>query len=155
LDLPVSLTQNDEVAFPVAVHNYMATPQTVKIDLQQEPWFELLDSEGPSRSLSIQPNEVTSVKFRIKAKKIGHQPLTVKAFGSKMSDAIRRQIEVVPDGSRVEQVFADRLSGKVKQTIVIPENCVPDASKIMVKVYPGVMSQVLDGAEGMIRLPGG
>jgi hypothetical protein len=155
LDLPVSLTQNDEVAFPVAVHNYMKTPQTVRIDLQKEAWFELLDSEGPSRTLSIQPNEVTSIKFRIKATKIGYQPLTVKAFGSKMSDAVKRAVEVVPDGSRVEQVFADRLSSKVKQQIIIPENCVPYASKLLVKVYPGVMSQVLEGAEGMIRLPGG
>ncbi len=29
------------------------------------------------------------------------------------------------------------------------------ASKLIVKVYPGVMSQVLEGAEGLLRLPGG
>ena len=43
IDLPVALTQNDEVAFPVAVYNYLKTPQTVKLELQQEPWFELID----------------------------------------------------------------------------------------------------------------
>ena len=36
IDLPVHLTQNDEVAFPVAVYNYLKTPQTVKIELQKE-----------------------------------------------------------------------------------------------------------------------
>ena len=49
LDLPVALTQNDEVAFPVAVYNYLKTPQTVKLELQHEPWFELLDGRGLSR----------------------------------------------------------------------------------------------------------
>jgi uncharacterized protein YfaS (alpha-2-macroglobulin family) len=155
IDLPVSLTQNDEVAFPVAVYNYLKTPQTVKLDLQPEPWFELIDTAGYSRSLDLQPNEVTAVKFRIRAKRIGYGPLTVKANGSKMSDAIKRSVEVVPDGQKVERVITDRLDGTVTQTITIPDFALADASKILVKVYPGVMSQVLEGTEGMLRLPGG
>jgi hypothetical protein len=155
LDLPLALTQNDEVAFPVAVYNYLKQPQTVKLDLQPEPWFELVDGKGLSRSLDLKPNEVTSVKFRIRAKRIGHFPLTVKAQGSKMSDALKRGIDVLPDGKKIEQVVTDRLKGKVKQTITIPENALPDASKLLVKVYPGVMSQVLEGAEGMLRMPCG
>jgi len=155
LDLPIALTQNDEVAFPVAVYNYLKTPQTVKLDLQPEPWFELVDGLGLSRSLDLKANEVTSVKFRIRAKKIGHFPLTVKASGTKMSDAIKRGIDVVPDGKKIEQVVTDRLSGKVTQTITIPDNAIPDASKLFVKVYPGVFSQILEGAEGILRMPGG
>jgi hypothetical protein len=155
IDLPVSLTQNDEVAFPVAVYNYLKRPQTVKLDLQPESWFELTDSGGPSRSLDLQPNEVTSVKFRIRAHRVGYQPLLVKASGTKMSDAIRRTVEVVPDGQRVEQVVTDQLARTVTHTITIPGHAVPDSSKLLVKVYPGVMSQVLEGTEGMLRLPGG
>ena len=41
------------------------------------------------------------------------------------------------------------------QTLVIPDNAVPDASKLVVKLYPGVFSQILEGVEGLIRLPGG
>ncbi|MBL8799518.1 MAG: hypothetical protein JNM56_36890 [Planctomycetia bacterium] len=155
LDLPVTLTQNDEVAFPVAVYNYLKTPQTVKLDLVQEPWFELLDEAGPTRSLDLKPNEVTAVKFRIKAKKVGYQPLTVKAAGSKLSDAIKRVVEVVPDGQKVEVVLSDKLQGKITQRIEIPEHAVADASKLIVKVYPGVMAQVIEGAEGMLRMPHG
>src|SRR5207253_4694725 len=92
IDLPVSLTQNDEVAFPVAVYNYLKTPQTVKLELQRESWFELTDSNGYTRSLDLQPNQVTAVKFRIRARRIGVQPLLVKATGSKMSDAIKRSV---------------------------------------------------------------
>ena len=94
-------------------------------------------------------------KYRIRAKKIGNQPLTVKAFGSKMSDAIKRSIEVVPDGQMKEQVVNNQLSGKNKHKLTIPDNALPDASTLFVKVYPGVFSQVLEGVEGLIRLPGG
>jgi uncharacterized protein YfaS (alpha-2-macroglobulin family) len=155
LDLPLALTQNDEVAFPVAVYNYLKGPQTVKLDLQPEPWFELVDGLGLSRSLDLKANEVTSVKFRIRAKKIGHFPLTVKASGTKMSDAIKRGIDVMPDGKKIEQVVSDRLSGTMTQTVTIPDNAIADASKLFVKIYPGVFSQVMEGTEGMLRLPGG
>jgi 5-hydroxyisourate hydrolase-like protein (transthyretin family) len=154
LDLPLNLTQNDEIAFPVAVYNYLKDPQTVRLDLKQEPWFELTEGDL-TRSLDLKPGEVTSIKFRIRAKRIGHFPLTVEARGTKMSDAIKRSIEVVPDGQKVEQVATDRLSGKVTQTVTIPDNAIPDASKLLVKVYPGVFSQVLEGTEGLLRLPGG
>lgn len=155
IDLPVSLTQTDEVAFPVAVYNYLKTPQTLKLELQQEPWFELLDAGGLTRSLDLQPNEVTAIKFRIRANKIGYQPLTVKAYGSKKSDAVKRVVEVVPNGQRIEKVVSDRLSGKVSQVIDIPQTAIPDASKLIVRIYPGVMAQVMEGVEGLIRLPGG
>jgi hypothetical protein len=155
LDLPIALTQNDEVAFPVAVYNYLKTPQTVKLELERGAWFDLADENGFVRSLDLKPNEVTGVKFRIRAKKIGSFPLTVQATGSKRSDAIKRVIEVVPDGKRIEQVITDRLAGRIHQTITIPDYALADSSKLTVKVYPGVMSQVLEGTEGMLRLPGG
>jgi hypothetical protein len=103
----------------------------------------------------LKANEVTSVKFRIRAKKIGHFPLTVKASGTKMSDAVKRGIDVMPDGKKFEQVASDRLSGTVSQTVTIPDNAIADASKLFVKIYPGVFSQVMEGTEGMLRLPGG
>jgi uncharacterized protein YfaS (alpha-2-macroglobulin family) len=155
IDLPVALTQNDEVAFPVAVYNYLKTPQTVKLQLEANPTFELTDGAGLTRSLDLKPNEVTSVKFRIRAKKVGSLPLVVTATGSKASDKIQRVIDVVPNGRKIEQVVSDRLAGRVSQTIVIPNNAIEDSSQLYVKVYPGVFSQVLEGVDGILRMPGG
>jgi uncharacterized protein YfaS (alpha-2-macroglobulin family) len=155
LDLPVALTQNDEVAFPVAVYNYLKEKQTVKLELEEAPWFELVDPAGSRRSLDLKPGEVTSVKFRIKARKVGYQPLTVKAVGTHLSDALKRVIEVEPDGQKVEQIFTDRLAARVEHTLTIPESANPDASKLIVKVYPGMFSQLLEGVDGMMRMPNG
>ena len=155
IDLPVNLTRNDEVAFPVAVYNYLKEPQTVRLELQPDRWFELIDDGDYSRSLKLQPNEVTSVKFRILARRVGHFPLLVKAFGSNMSDAVKRQVEVVPDGQRIEQVVTDRLTDGTVHAIDIPETAVPESYKLIVKLYPGVMSQVIEGADGLLRLPFG
>src|SRR5207248_2591702 len=104
-----------------------------------------IGQDGFTRSLNLRPNEVTSVKFRIRARGIGFQPLLVKATGSKLSDALKRTIEVVPDGKRLERAVTDRLAGTVTKRIAFPEYALPDASRILVKIYPGVISQVLEG----------
>jgi hypothetical protein len=155
IDVPINLTQGDEVAFPVAVFNYLDQPQTVKIELKLEPWFNLIDTQGATRTLNLKPNEVTSVSFRVQAKKVGNNPITVMAIGTKKSDAIRRVVEVVPNGERFETVVNDRLKETVIQTIDIPQNAIDDSSKLVVKIYPGVMAQVIEGLEGMMQMPGG
>ena len=66
-----------------------------------------------------------------------------------------RVVEVVPDGQKVEKVVSDRLAGKVAQTVEIPPHAIPDSSRLLVRIYPGVVAQVLEGTEGMLRLPGG
>jgi uncharacterized protein YfaS (alpha-2-macroglobulin family) len=154
LDLPVALTQNDEVAFPVAVFNYLKEKQTVTLNLKKEPWFDLLDGDF-KRTLTLDAGEVSALKFRIRAKRVGMLPLEVEARGSKMADAVRRLIEVLPDGKPVEQVFTDRLKGTVNHKVHVPQGAIDGASRLYVKVYPGVVSQVMEGLEGMLRLPGG
>src|SRR5205085_808953 len=84
-----------------------------------------------------------AVKFRIRAGKIGFQPLTVKAFGSKKSDAVKRLVEVVPNGERFEKIATDRLAGKAVQTVEVPAGAIGEASKLFVRLYPGVMAQIM------------
>jgi uncharacterized protein YfaS (alpha-2-macroglobulin family) len=155
IDLPVALTQNDEVAFPVAVYNYLKEPQTVRLDLEPQEWFELADGRGLSRSLELRPNEVTAVHFRIRARHAGRFPLTVHARGSKLSDAVKRSVEVRPDGFPVEQVSGGRLAGTAAHTVILPDNAIPGASRLLVQLTPSVLSQVLRSAEGLLQLPHG
>ncbi len=120
IDLPVTLTQNDEVAFPVAVYNYLKTPQTVKIELQQEPWFELLEGrQRPHAGLEAQRGDRRQVPHQ------GQEDRPAAAHSSRPSaprcpTPSSRSIEVVPDGQKIEQVVTDRLTGKVKQTLDHP-----------------------------------
>jgi hypothetical protein len=154
-DLPVALTRNDEIAFPVAVYNYLKTPQRVRLEIQKEDWFDLVDGQGFVREVDLQANEVKGINIRIRANKVGTFPLTIQALGPKMSDAVRRMIRVEPDGKKVEEVVTDRLEGTIEHTVTIPEDAIEGSEKLLVKIYPGVMSQVLEGTEGMLRLPGG
>ena len=153
LDLPVSLTQNDEVSVPVVVYNYLKQTQRVRLELKSAPWFELKGNRVLEMQLA--PSEVAASYYRIKVKDLGRRTLEVRADGSQMSDAIRRELEVLPDGQEQNLVTNGRLDGTVQKTVSIPGFAVPGASKVLVRLYPGVFSQVIEGMQSMLRLPSG
>ena len=153
IDFPVALTQHDQVSVPVAVFNYLEKPQTVKLELQAGDWYRLHDE--PTRSLEIAPNEVKRVYFTLEALKPGSHALTLKAFGSEMADAVERRVRVEPDGRRHEQVFNGRLNANLNREFTIPANAINGANDLFVKIYPGAFSQVVEGLDGIFRMPHG
>ncbi|RJP19071.1 MAG: hypothetical protein C4527_28085 [Candidatus Omnitrophota bacterium] len=154
LDLPIALIQNDEVTIPVAVYNYLAKPQEVEVSLEQAPWFELLEGDF-KRHVQIAANEVTSVSYRICAKSLGKQPLTVYGWGSEDSDAIGRDIEVRPNGEARFINRNGRLRGMISEQLTFPAERIAGADKLFVKIYPGVFSQVVEGLDAILQMPYG
>jgi uncharacterized protein YfaS (alpha-2-macroglobulin family) len=153
LDLPVALTQHDEIAVPVAVYNYLPVPQTLRLEMDPAPWFELL--APPVQEITLGPTDIDVVYFRIRALDHGQQKLTVTAWGTEMSDAISRELRVEPDGKRYRDATGDWLEDGEEQVLIIPDGAIPGASRIEVKVYPGPVSHVIEGLERILRMPFG
>ena len=72
-----------------------------------------------------------------------------------MSDAIRRQVRVVPDGKEIRLTDSDWLRETKEVVLDIPASAVPDTPRVEVKIYPGVMAQIIEGLEKILRLPHG
>jgi uncharacterized protein YfaS (alpha-2-macroglobulin family) len=153
VDLPVALTQGDEISIPVGVFNYLPETQEVRLVVEPEPWFELLGES--EQILTIASNDIDVVYFPIRVKKFGRQGFQVTAWGTKMSDAIRRQVNVVPDGKEIRQTESDWLREGKEIGITLPPEAVPETPYVEVKIYPGVMAQVVEGLEKILRLPHG
>jgi hypothetical protein len=153
IDLPVSLTEHDRVKIPIAIYNYLPEKQTIKLKMEKEDWFEAL--EGFEREVTLAANQVTVEYFPIEVSKLGNHTLTVYAYGSQMNDAIKRKVLVEPDGEEFRDAINGRLESKLTQTITIPKEAIDDASKILVKVYPGYLSQVVEGLDKILRMPSG
>ena len=155
LDLPVALTVGDEVSVPVGVFNYLPSEQTVRLELTQDSWFELKDQAV--KEIKIASNEISVVYFRVKARAFGRQAFQVTAWGSKMSDAIRKEVTVYPDGKQITSTSADRLAvGKpVIQAVKIPADAIAGTQRLLVKIYPGMLSQVVEGLDSILRMPNG
>jgi uncharacterized protein YfaS (alpha-2-macroglobulin family) len=159
LDLPLSLTEGDVVSVPVAVYNYLPKAQTVSLELRQDPWFAL-DNDNAVKQVDVKAGEVTSASFRVKASKIGEQQFQVTARligapANQPGDAVARPVNVLPNGEEHAVVVNERLEGTVAKDVVIPAGAIADASKIFVKFYPGALSQVVEGLDSILRMPGG
>jgi hypothetical protein len=153
VDLPVSLTQEDEISIPVGVFNYLPQAQDVRLVIEPESWFEVLGQT--EQTLTIASNDIQVVYFPIRVLKFGRQGFQVTAWGEKMSDAIRREVSVVPDGKEMRLAESDWLRESREIPIQVPPEAVPGTPYVEVKIYPGVMAQVVEGLEKILRLPHG
>lgn len=159
LDLPLSLTEGDVVSVPVAVYNYLPKSQTVSLELRQDPWFAL-DNDTATKQVEVKAGEVISASFRVKAAKIGEQQfqVTARLLGApadQPGDAVARSVNILPNGEERAVVVNERLEGSVTKDVVIPEGAIADATKIFVKLYPGALSQIVEGLDSILQMPGG
>jgi hypothetical protein len=159
LDLPVSVTEGDEVSVPVAVYNYLPSPQRVSLELREDAWFTLQDGDTPVKQVEVGAGEVTVAYFRLKASRIGDQQLQVtgrlEGQTAQSGDAVARNVTVLPNGEQHLVVVNERLEGSAAKEVVIPEESIPGASKIFVKFYPGALSQMVEGLDSILQMPGG
>jgi uncharacterized protein YfaS (alpha-2-macroglobulin family) len=157
----VALTQGDEISIPVGVFNYLPQAQQVRLVVEPDPWFELLGQA--EQTLTIAANDIEVVYFPIRVgnpsassgQAFGRQGFQVTAWGEKMNDAIRREVRVLPNGQEVRQTDSNWLRENKELTLNLPPEIVPRTAQVEVKIYTGVLAQVVEGLEKILRLPHG
>lgn len=157
LDLPVTLTQGDRVSIPVAVYNYSGGRGDVSLKLQPDDWYGLVD-DSAEKTVSVDSGRVGGSEFTLEAKRIGKFKLMLSANmdgKSNRQDIVVREIEVVPNGREQSLVFNGRLENTVQHELNFPAASIPEASKIYVRLYPGPLSQVIEGMDSILTMPGG
>ena len=160
LDLPVTLTQGDRVSIPVGIYNYSGKPGKVSLKLQPEDWFTL-DNDAFEKTVPVESGQVGGAQFTLSAKRIGKFKLTLsarmdgEAGGDGRNDTVVREIEVIPNGREQNLVFNGRLDSRVHHDLAFPADAIPDAISILVRLYPGPLSQVIEGMDSILRMPGG
>ncbi|WP_437942506.1 MG2 domain-containing protein [Sorangium sp. So ce341] len=154
VSFPATLTRGDEVEFPIAVYNYLETPQTVDLSLQPGSWYTALGAT--TAQVSLAPGEVRGVRFPVRVDTVGVNALTVTARGTEGADAVARTVRVVPDG----KPFAESKSGMVEtgsvtHALSFPEGAVAGSNQLYLEIYPAFLSQVVSGMDSMLQVPSG
>ena len=155
LDMPVALVRGDEATVPVAVYNYLSTPQIVRLELKREPWYELL---GPDKmALRLPAGGVDGAEVRLRVLKTGKHRLGLQADGTRLSDALARQLQVSEAGQERSDVASGTLQpGEVvRVTVQMPDAAVKGTSRLKVKLFPSILSSALEGQEKTLRMPHG
>ncbi|MGA9670572.1 MAG: MG2 domain-containing protein [Terracidiphilus sp.] len=157
IDLPVTLTQGDRVSIPVAVYNYSGKSGQVSLKLQPDDWYSLNDDTA-EKTLTVESGRVGGSQFTLNANRIGKFKLTLSARmggGEAREDIVVREIEVIPNGREQNIVFNGRLESSAQHDLKFPANAIPDATSVLVRLYPGPLSQIIEGMDSILRMPGG
>ena len=79
-DLPRFLTVGDEIDVPIAVYNYLAEPQSIKLAVAPADWFEVRGE--PQLAFDVAANEVMAAYLPIRVTQFGKHDLQITATGS-------------------------------------------------------------------------
>ncbi len=157
LDLPVTLTQGDRVSIPVAIYNYSGSRGQARLRIAQDGWFSFA-GDPPEKTIQVESGRVAGAQFTIEARRIGKFKLTLMAAldgPASRKDIVVREVEVVPNGRAQTTAFNGHLENSVEHVLIFPPDAIADAGKIFVRLYPGPLSQVVEGMDAILRLPSG
>jgi uncharacterized protein YfaS (alpha-2-macroglobulin family) len=114
--------------------------------------------DSADKTIGVDAGRVGGAQFTIEAKRIGKFKLTLSARmagGGGRADIVVREIEVVPNGREQSVVFNGRLDTSVHHQVDFPPLAISEASKVLVRLYPGPLSQVIEGMDAILRMPYG
>ncbi len=77
LDLPVTLTQGDQVSIPVAIYNYSDGKGDVRLQLKEDDWFSLVEDPGKK---SVDVDRATRRRIAIYAASEADREVQADAF---------------------------------------------------------------------------
>ncbi|KFB45611.1 AGAP008366-PA-like protein [Anopheles sinensis] len=172
IDLPYSVKLGETVRIPVVVFNYMQEDhgadlvffnnsdefEFVADDATEAKVFE--DHHRSIRS-TIARDSGKTFSFLVKPKKVGHITLKLTAKCAMAGDAIERLLLVEPEGRRQfinKAMLIDLRTEKEMQQnflVEIPDDAVPDSSKVEVSVIGDVLGSSIENLDSLIRMPFG
>lgn len=155
-DLPLSAIRNDEFPLKVLIYNYEEEAGNVTVTLNEESWFELL-SDSNTNTTFVNSSSVSSVEFRIRALDVGDYLLTVSGDNGLKIDRVVKQMEIEPDGKKVNELINGALENDqvFNSTLVPLQNRIPNSEDAFLKLQGGIEAITLDGAEDYIQFVSG
>ena len=152
VDLPYSAIRGEEFSVKVALHNYLDTSQEFLVELDDSDRFTLLDDA--MKTVSVGPNDLSAVQFKIRLTELGTLPLKVTARSSEASDAVIKELLVEPEGVPQEVVTNKILSGGDSAVFpnAMPPGSIPGSARTHVVLSGSFLSQTLEGLEDLLRM---
>lgn len=154
-DLPYSAIRGEELPLKVSLYNYLDSEQTFQVEIEPQPWFDLL--EDAAKSVTVGPNDTGGVEFKIRPTGVGMQTAKVTARSAGAADAVIKSMIVEPEGVQREQVENGVVNDGASRTIALPTpaDAVPDSARAYVAVTGSFLAQTIEGLDGLLQMPYG
>lgn len=162
-NLPYSIKRGEVVSIPIIVFNYMDQDQQVDVTLfNDDNEFEFMEKEKldnktkMTKFVAVKSNDGTSVNFTVKPLKAGNIKIKVTATSGVAGDGLEQMLIVESEGVTQymnKALFIDLRNVKEFKTnfsIEIPENAVPDSTKIEVSAIGDILGPSIDNLDKLM-----
>jgi alpha-2-macroglobulin len=151
--LPRFLTAGDETQLSAMVHNYSDKEQALKITLSAGAAGLQITGDA-AQVLGLIPGEQGTVIWTVKAQSAGDVPLTFRAEGAGVEDAVRLTLPIqalaVPDFHTETGEF----SGVLNTTVYLPDEAL-DLSSVKIELSRSTAGSLLTGLDYLTGFPYG
>ena len=153
--LPYSVVRGEVFTARVDVFNYLDQAQQVRLTLQDSDGFRLLDQEQVS--VTVPAGSSVPVFFEIQPQKVGTVPFELQAIGDFASDAILRELRVIPEGLPVEHVRNGLIPPEEKVSLeeIRLSEVIPDSERAFLFISPSPVAQTMNGTSDLLGMPYG
>jgi CD109 antigen len=153
--LPYSITRGEKFKVKVDVFNYLNQSQDFQVRFEAASGLELLSPE--QLTVTVPANGAVAAYFEIRATRLGDLDFTVTGIGSSRSDAVLRQIKVVPEGIPVDVVQNGVIAAGQKITLPVsaPPLITPDSHSATLFLTPSPVGQSMHGVSDLLGMPYG
>ena len=155
VDLPYSAIRGEELPVKVALFNYLERPQEILVEIEGSDDFDLLD-DG-SKRVTVGASDIGGAEFKVRLNKLGNIPVKITARSAEAADAVIKELLVEPEGVPVETVDNRVLgAGDTHEfSTRLPRNAVEGSGRAYVALTGSLMTQTIEGLEGLLQMPFG
>ena len=152
VDLPYSAIRGEEFSARVVLHNYLDTSQQFFVELEKSDGFELLDDAV--KTVTVGPNDLKVVNFKIRLLELGNLPLKVTARSRDEADAVIKELLVKPEGVPQEVVTNKFILAGESAVFAnaLPPGSIDGSARTHVALSGSVLSQTLEGLENLLQM---
>jgi protocatechuate 3,4-dioxygenase beta subunit len=153
-DPPRVLTVGDEITLPVIVRNYTEKQQSVLVSMKTAPWFTLRGTEA--QTLAVPAGDSSRALFSMRIIQAATDaPNRVTALSAAVGDAIEKPVNVHPDGEERATTVARLVHGTTSLDLELPASVIAGSLRGELKLYPDLMSHVMESVEASLVRPYG
>lgn len=156
VDLPYSAIRGEEFPVKLALYNYLATPQAFSVELEAADWFDLIDAR--TKQVTVPANSVGALAFAIRPTGLGPRAVKITARSRGAADAIIKELLIEPEGVQrevVENLVLTAGAAPRALDLSLPPGIIPGSSRIYLAITGNMLSQTINGLEGLLRMPFG
>ncbi len=156
---PRFLTQKDEVVLSATLHNYLPRAKRARAELVLEGGLlEAAERDSLTVDVDLAAGGEKRVDWLVRARRPGEARVVMKLLTDEESDAAEVIVPVVVHGSRRVVTFGGVVRGEATEAVIpltVPEERLPDQSRLEVSFSANVAGAVLDALPFLIEYPYG